>query len=128
MTMNNTEFKLAVIEAIDKTVAQGQLGRGVRGYCAYTTANYDGNEICCPVGHMMPDVDTREKADGIGGVGTLYSNDLPWVQQFSTAQVVVLKKLQYLHDDSDTKFANFKELSNERIVPLLEDLCKGRQL
>jgi len=45
--MNNTEFKLAVIEAIDKTVAQGQLGKHLNAdTCSYTLTTVDHREIC----------------------------------------------------------------------------------
>ena len=116
--MNNTEFKLAVIEAIDKTVAQGQLGRGVRGYCAYTTANYDGNEICCPVGHMMPDVDTRRLADswddgGSIGIASLHQDGFPWAEQFTEGQILLMVSLQGVHDDCNTTVSTFKALCSK---------------
>jgi len=126
--MNNTEFKQAVIAAVDKVIEQGQLGRNGGGSCYYTMTTADGKEICCPVGHMMPSTETREEAenhqvDG-GSIGHISEQGFPWAQQFSAAQMCVLIKLQEVHDGMNFgNFINFKELINEEIVPMLDKLC-----
>jgi len=81
--MNEQDFEVLVRSAIDKVVEQGALGKSEVGGCKYTSNNVgSGEEICCPVGHMMPNEDTRRLADGwhdggSTGIASLHQRWIP---------------------------------------------------
>ena len=126
MTINNTEFKKAVIKAIDKVVVQGHLCRDKYGTCYYTSKQADGKELCCPIGHMMPDIATRQEAENHAGTGGsiqyLSRHGFHWAKQFSIAQISMLMKIQRAHDTTDTDVYEFKDITDKEVLPMLEDL------
>ena len=123
--MDSTEFKQAVLTSINKVAAQGQLGRDGKGHCHYTREDENGKEICCLVGHMMPDTETRASAENyLGGGGAIYylfKKGFPWAQQFSAFQLAILVKMQLIHDATDDTDTNtFEASANEKLRPLLD--------
>ena len=103
--MDNDKFKELVLGAIDKLEKQGvpsKVNYGKINYgCFYLNKE---NNHCCIVGHMMPDDETRVSADsiGVGSISDLWECDFEWALQFHLDQIIVLSKLQELHDDAQT--------------------------
>ncbi len=97
--MDNTEFVNLVATAIDKLAAQGKPSR------TYTKCLYKGpDNMCCIVGHMMPDDDTRQLADSMPdgtGIRSLVDQDFVWISDFSWEQLDLLTVLQEHHDTSE---------------------------
>lgn len=99
--MEHSAFLKLVREAIDKLEAQGQPSNGPNG-CAYL----DPHGLCCVVGFMMPDDETRRQADDRGPKDDLPTSimalsivrGLPWAKQFEEKQLRLLVVLQDLHD------------------------------
>jgi len=102
--MKDLEFIELVEKAIDKLELQGKPSKTRFGGCSYQRDNGD----CCIVGHMMPDIATREQADSFeeSAIACLYKHEFPWVLQFTNKQIKVLSGLQGLHDNVEVGIQN----------------------
>ncbi len=101
--MEHIKFVNMVTEAISKLEVQGELSKTDSGGCFYHQKKSDGVVLCCIVGHMMSDESIQKQADGCehddSSISTLYDEGFPWATQFTNAQIEVLSKLQYYHDN-----------------------------
>ena len=100
--MKDTDFKIMVMSAINKLLAQGEQSReeyngGCNGGCMYR----NNKGLCCVVGFMMDD-ETARKADAEGepSITGVVSAGI-WGEDLSDAQVNQLYKLQGCHDFVD---------------------------
>jgi len=105
--MENQAFIELVKTAIDKTIAQGQPSK-LGSRCVY-----NGPEgRCCIVGHMMPDEETRKKADSnsrgtsITSLASSNSNVFEWTSQFTGGQISFLQDMQRIHDSARVAHSN----------------------
>ncbi len=106
--MEHIKFVNMVTEAISKLEAQGELSKEDHGSgCLYQMVKGE-KTVCCIVGHMMPDEDTRIQADrhnaGDSGVSSLHTRDFPWLQQFTSRQIGILEEFQVLHDNFNNDY------------------------
>lgn len=95
--MKNQEFKTMVTNAINALEMQGEVCKNRTGYCVYL--NRKG--MCCIVGHMMPNDETRESAGASGDttIDGLAKIDFPWCESFGYEQIRTLTILQNIHDN-----------------------------
>jgi hypothetical protein len=122
--MDNEKFKAMCLQAIAKLEAQGVPSKK-GGKCLYLASP----GVCCIVGHMMPDDETRKAADrninnGGTSVASLYEQGFEWVQQFDKEQLNLLTMLQHIHDESTTPIAFSFGIRN--MLRLVEDLNDSR--
>jgi len=108
--MKNQEFKQMVTNAIDALEQQGKECLNYDGQCKYLNEN----GMCCIVGHMMPDNKTREDADLESELGrdsciiALSNIAFSWCMQFTDDQILLLSKLQYIHDTPPDEYFTFE--------------------
>ena len=113
--MKDSDFKIMVMSAINKLLAQGEQSTDFGTSDFGTSAcRYRSNKgLCCIVGFMMDD-ETAKKADDLGESTVEYViRDGVWGEDLSDAQVNQLLKLQGCHD-----FVN-------HIKPFNEEFIKG---
>lgn len=117
--MEHNEFVELVKQGIKKTVNQGYASIGPdSGTCLYKS-EYG----CCVVGNMMPDDETRIKADTEfteSGIVFLKEEGLEWAKQFTDEQIGLLEELQGIHDDSRWAGKSLENSENDKIL-LAED-------
>jgi len=106
--MKDSDFKIMVMSAIDKLLAQGEQSTdsGSSG-CMYRSSE----GLCCIVGFMIDD-ETAHKADSMGESSVYYLiRDGLWGEDLTELQVSQLVRLQGCHDFVD----NIKPFNEEFI-------------
>ena len=106
--MKDSDFKMMVMSAVNKLLAQGEQSSD----SGSSGCRYRSNEgLCCIVGFMMDD-ETAKEADDLGdaSVYCLIKDGL-WGEDLSDAQGEQLTKLQGCHD----LVANIKPFNAEFI-------------
>ncbi len=93
--MNPQDFIKMCEDAIEKVIEQKYPSVNDVGECAYLS-----HVGCCVVGHMMPDNETRKRADSSTGGTDIESvvNEGIWGDDLFPDQLEVLRLLQYEHD------------------------------
>jgi hypothetical protein len=111
--MKKDEFINEVEKAISKLDYQGEVCKTKEGLCVYQ--NKIGQH--CIIGFMMPDSDTREKADSYQNpISELYEMGvLEWTDQFNTAQINSMSTLQKVHDEIVIPFHERIDLMQEEL-------------
>lgn len=106
--MKELQFVNMCKEAIEKLEQQGKCSVDEYEGCFYLQ-HIDGKKLCCIVGFMMPDDETRQCADSLpdGSVEHLEEYGVAWANQFTAQQMGVLKKLQEEHDDTESVNKSF---------------------
>jgi hypothetical protein len=93
--MKPNDFIRMCEDAIEKVCLQGVASVGDNGGCAYLS-----KLGCCVVGHMMPDNETRKKADSLkdSGVQNVIQEGVWGEGMFTRQQEDILLSLQLVHD------------------------------
>jgi hypothetical protein len=97
--MSETDFKIMVMSAVNKLLAQGEQSKdSFDNACKYR----GNNGLCCIVGFMLDD-DTAHKADTLADSGLLdVINAGIWDVDLTDEQINQLYTLQGCHDFADT--------------------------
>jgi len=97
--MSETDFKIMVMSAVNKLLAQGEQSKdSFDNACKYR----GNNGLCCIVGFMLDD-DTAHKADTLADSGLLdVINAEIWDVDLTDEQINQLYTLQGCHDFADT--------------------------
>lgn len=118
--MQEQEFKQKVLDAIKATLEQGEKSTDSHEGCFYRTTNNEGKNLCCVVGHMIPEGQYTKYVDYPPDDSDAGVRENKYIQELlgiagDDQKIEFLYHLQRCHDDAVNDPWHFKESFKNRI-------------